>query len=65
MINKEKKYVIGYKTGIKLFIILIILAIIIFGIFCFIQDKKDRDFELSRPKIPNVESSIDNLEDNK
>ncbi len=58
MENKEKKYIVSYKIGIRLFISLIVLALIIFGIFYLIQEKKDRDFELGRP---NVDDNVANI----
>lgn len=52
MNDKEKKYIVNYQTGIIIFSSLIIIAIIVFGFFYRIQNKKDQEFELSRPLIP-------------
>jgi len=47
MKNNDKKYIVSYKVGMIIFLISIILAIMVFGAFYLIQNKKDRDFQSS------------------
>ena len=58
--KKNKKYIVSYKTGIIIFIIVVILGSIIFGVFYFIQNKKDINFEKSRIDIEAFKNSFNN-----
>jgi len=44
----EKKIILNYQTGLKLFVVLILASLIVFGIFFLIQSKKDEEFQKSR-----------------
>ena len=48
---KEKKYIVSYQTGIKIFIALVIVAMMVFSTFYLIQNKKDKEFQNSRLSI--------------
>lgn len=58
----KKKYIVSYKTGIWIIVVSIIFGLIVFSIFYFIQEKKDKEFENSRI---NIEAFKDSLENNK
>jgi len=48
MNKEEKKVILNYQTGLKLFVFLILAGLIVFGIFFLIQNKKDEEFQKSR-----------------
>lgn len=73
MKNEEKKYIVSYQTGIKIFLTLMIVVLGVFSVFYFIQNKKDQEFQAGRPDLEafhrslrgeNIDNSFEKVEIN-
>jgi heme/copper-type cytochrome/quinol oxidase subunit 2 len=57
-LEEEKKYFIGYRVGIAIFIVLIVSAVVLYVSFFLLQNKKDREFQDYRPKIEGFKNNL-------